>query len=224
MDVLKLFFNFRLIWEWRQEILHGFWVTVSLTCVTFVVSIVPAVLVAVLRLYGPKPVKALLLAFVSLVRAIPAVVLIVFIFFALPFAGILLSSFTSVVATLTAVQVVYFSEVFRGALLSVSKGQFEAAYSCGLDTREVYRRVVLPQAFAVAAPAFASSVVQLVQNSTVASVTAIRDIVGVSLNIQASTGSPSPWVPTTLLFLLLLLPLVRVVRRREGQMAQSRKA
>lgn len=203
-------------------IFEGFRATVLLAAVAFAVSLLPALIIAIIRVYGRPWIRAPLFLVVALARGIPAVVLIVFIFFGLPYIGITFTSFVTVVLTLALVQTVYFSEVFRGALLSVGKGQFEAAYSCGLRTGQTYRYVIVPQAFSVAAPAFASSVIQLVQNTTVASVTTMRDVVGVSLDIQASTGSPAPWVPTTVLFLLLLLPLVRIVRKREARMARSK--
>jgi His/Glu/Gln/Arg/opine family amino acid ABC transporter permease subunit len=223
VDVLEQFFNFRLLVEWREALLEGLLTTLALAAVTLAVSLLPAILLAIVRIYGPRPVAGAAFVVVSVVRSIPAVVLIVFVFFGLPEFGILLSPFLSVVGTLAAVQIVYFSEVFRGALLSVGKGQFEAAYSCGLRPWQTYRYAILPQAFTIAAPAFASSLIQLVQNTTVASVTSSRDIVGVALDVQASTGSPAPWLPVTCLFLILLLPLARVVRHQEERMARARE-
>lgn len=112
--------------------------------------------------------------------------------------------------------------VFRGALLSIGKGQFEAGYSIGLSTVGVYRRVVLPQAFAVAAPLFASSVIQLVQNSTVASVVGLQDLLRSTLTVQYITASPAVLLPAAGIYLLYLLPVVHLVQRMEERMQKVR--
>lgn len=222
MDLIEQFLRFDIVWEARESLLGGFFTTIRLTVTTFVLALVPGLLIAVARIYGPSLVKAPLFALVSFIRSIPAVVGIVFVFFALPFVGITLESFTSVVVTLTFIQAVYFSEVFRGGLLAIGKGQFEAAYSIGLETRNVYWKIILPQAFSVAAPSFASSIVQLVHNTTVSTVIALEDLLAASLSVQYVFGSPAALLPAAALYLLFLLPLVRTVRRREERMSKAR--
>jgi polar amino acid transport system permease protein len=203
-------------------VLHGLITTIVLAGVTFAVSLLPALFVAVGRTYGPSPLKAVMAVFVILVRSVPAVVMVVFVFFALPFAGIYFGKYTAIVVTLALLQTAYVSEVFRGALLSIGRAQFEAGYACGLGTVDVFRLVVLPQAAVVAAPAFANSVVQLVQNTTIASVVAVGDLIGTALNVQTNTGNPSILLPATLFYLIILLPLVRYIRHLESRMEKAR--
>jgi polar amino acid transport system permease protein len=222
MDVVDILFNPDLVWDYRHEIWSGFLTTLALAGVTFAISLVPSLLVALARTYGPPAVRWPLFVFVTFVRAIPSIVLVVFVFFALPFAGVFLSGPVSIVFTLSLVFIAYNSEVFRAGLLSVGQGQFDAAYSVGLRRRDVLMRVVFPQAFKVAAPAFTSSIVILFQYTTIASVVAVGDLVGVSLSIQAKTGSPAPLVVAGVLYLVILLPLVRIVRRMERRSGHSR--
>ncbi len=221
-DPFRQFLKISVVWQYRSELLAGLWVTIQVTLISFAVSLLPSLLMAIARTYAPRIVRVPLSVFVVVVRSIPAVVGIVFLFFALPFVGITFSSFWAVVITLTVIQTVYFSEVFRGALLSVGKGQFEAGYSVGLSTVGVYSRVVLPQAFAVAAPSFASSVIQLVQNSTVASVVGLQDLLRSALTVQYITASPAVLLPAAGIYLLFLLPMVHFVRRMEERMQKAR--
>ena len=151
----------------------------------------------------------------------PTVLTVVFIYLALPFVGLTLSAFASVLVSLTIMQVVYFSEVFRGGLAAVSKGQFEAGYACGLSRAVVFRRVILPQASLVAAPAFASSLVLLVQNTSIGSAVALNDLIGSALTVQNISGQPSPLVVAGLGYLVIILPLVRLTRRWERVMARA---
>jgi len=196
-------------------------VTLQLATLTFFLAIVPGLLIALARRLGPRWLALPLGAMVNLVRCVPTLLTVVFIYLALPFAGITLSAFASVLLGTTFMQVVFFSEAFRGALASVGKGQFDAAYACGLRTTTVLRRVILPQAALVAAPAFASSLVLLVQNTSIASAVAVNDMIGTALNIQTNYGDPAPLVAAGIGYLVLIVPLVRLTRRWERRMAMA---
>ena len=213
MDLIRSFFDLELLWDFRGQLLGGLLTTIELALVVFAVSLVPGLLIALARRYGPRPLDLALLLVVSTVRSVPAIVAVVFIFFALPFVGITLSAFLSVVTAVAVVQAIYLSEVFRGALAAVDRGQFEAAQALGMRTPEVLRRVILPQAAVVAAPTFISANVQLVQNTTIAVAVGLNDLLGTALDIQAETGNPSPLLAAALLYLMLLLPPLQLAKR-----------
>lgn len=221
LDRLLQYFDPKFVWENREYLIEGLGVTLLVSVLTFVLAIVPGLLVALGRRFGPPWLGALLAAVVNIFRSVPTVLTVVFIYLALPFAGITLSAFASVLASLTIMQIVYFSEVFRGGLAAVGKGQFEAAYACGLSRMVVLRQIVLPQAALVAAPAFASSLVLLVQNTSIGSAVALNDLIGGALTVQNITGQPSPLVAAALGYLAIILPLVRITRRWERSMAKA---
>jgi His/Glu/Gln/Arg/opine family amino acid ABC transporter permease subunit len=221
MDRLLRYFDLTLVWEFRELLMSGLWVTLSLAFITFCLAIVPGLLIALGRRLGPSWLALVLTAIVNLARSVPALLTVVFIYLALPFAGITLSAFSSVLLGITIMQVVFFSEVFRGALAAVGRGQFDAAYACGLRTTTVLRRVVLPQAALVSAPAFASSLVFLIQNTSIASAVAANDMIGVALTIQTNYGEPAPLVAAGFGYLVIIVPLVRLTRRWEIRMARA---
>jgi polar amino acid transport system permease protein len=221
MDRFLHFFDPRQVWEHCDLLATGMFVTLQLATLTFFLAIVPGLLIALARRLGPRWLALPLGAMVNLVRCVPTLLTVVFIYLALPFAGITLSAFASVLLGTTFMQVVFFSEAFRGALASVGKGQFDAAYACGLRTTTVLRRVILPQAALVAAPAFASSLVLLVQNTSIASAVAVNDMIGTALNIQTNYGDPAPLVAAGIGYLVLIVPLVRLTRRWERRMAMA---
>lgn len=202
-------------------LLHGLWVTVSLSVLTFSLAIVPGLFIALMRRLGPGWIGAPLGVVVNVFRSVPSVLTVVFVYLALPFAGITLSAFASVLVSITVMQIVYFSEVFRGALAAVGKGQFDAAYSCGMRMPVILRKVILPQAAVVAAPAFASSLVLLVQNTSIAAAIALNDLIGSALTVQNITGQPSPLVAAGIGYLVIIVPLVRLSRRWEQRMARA---
>jgi polar amino acid transport system permease protein len=218
MDRLLSHFDPREIWEHRDPLAQGLLVTLKLAVLTFSLALLPGLLIALGRRLGPRWLALPLTVIVNLVRCVPTLLTVVFIYLALPFAGVTLSAFVSVLLATTFMQVVFFSEVFRGALASVGQGQFDAAYACGLRHATVLRRVVLPQAALVAAPAFASSLVLLVQNTAIASAVAVNDMIGAALIIQTNFGATTPLVVAGLGYLAIIVPLVRLTRRWERRM------
>ncbi len=218
---MRQYFDPAFIWEYREYLIEGLIVTLMLSALTFALAILPGLLVALGRRFGPPWLANVLAGIVNVCRSVPTVLTVVFIYLALPFAGITLSAFASVLLSLTIMQVVYFSEVFRGGLAAVGKGQFEAAYACGLSRMIVLRKIVLPQAALVAAPAFTSSIVLLVQNTSIGSAVALNDLIGSALTVQNISGQPSPLVAAALGYLVIILPLVRLTRRWERSMTRA---
>ena len=186
-----------------------------LASLTLAVSIVPAAVIALARELGPRAAALPLATFVTVVRAVPAMVALVFVFFALPFVGITLDPFPAVAVTLTCAQIAYLSEVFRGALAAVGRGQLDATRALGLGLAPTLVYVVGPQGLRVAMPAFASSVIQLVHNTTIASIATLPDLLGAALDAQAISGHPSPLLAVAPVYSLLLLPLTWLARRAE---------
>jgi polar amino acid transport system permease protein len=221
VERLRQYFDPAVIWEYREYLIEGLFVTLMLSALTFALAILPGLVVALGRRFGPLWLANLLAGFVNVCRSVPTVLTVVFVYLALPFAGITLSAFASVLVSLTIMQVVYFSEVFRGGLAAVGKGQFEAAYACGLSRMVVLRKIVLPQAALVAAPAFASSLVLLVQNTSIGSAVALNDLIGSALTVQNISGQPSPLVAAAFGYLVIILPFVRLTRRWERSMARA---
>jgi polar amino acid transport system permease protein len=221
VERLAQYFDPAFVWEYREYLIDGLLVTLLLSALTFALAILPGLFVALGRRFGPRWLAVLLASLVNVCRSVPTVLTVVFIYLALPFAGITLSAFASVLLSLTIMQVVYFSEVFRGGLAAVGKGQFEAAYACGLSRTVVFRHGVLPQAAVVAAPAFASSLVLLVQNTSIGSAVALNDLIGGALTVQNISGQPSPLVAAAIGYLVIILPLVRLTRRWERSMAKA---
>ncbi len=219
MHLLAINFNLELVWEQRQLLWEAFLVTLRLFAVTLVVSIPPAALLAAARAYGPAWLRLPITWFVYAARSLPAVLLILVIFYALPFVGPTFSAFVSVVLALAITQVVYFSEVFRGALKAVDTGQLEASASLGLRPWTTGWRVVGPQAAAVAAPTFTNSCIQLMQNTTIASGVAVYDLLGRAQNIAVNSLDGTAVVLVAAVYVAVLVPFVRLARRLERRVS-----
>lgn len=161
-------------------------VTVPLSLTAFAIAIVLAVATALARLYLPAPFKAIAWLYVWIFRGTPMVVQLFIVFFGLPNIGIVLPAFTAAVVTLALNTGAYASEAVRAAILSVPRGQFEAAQTLNLSRTATFRRVIAPQAFRIALPPLMNDFIDLVKGTSLVFAITITDLFQVGRQIAAS--------------------------------------
>jgi len=211
MDLITTFFNLRVLADTFPLLLQGLGITVLLGAVSIVLGFVAGLLMALLRLYGPAPLRILARIYIDVFRSIPLLVLLVLVYYALPFVGVRLSSFAAATTALSLVSCAYTAEIFRAGIEAIPKGQFEAAGAIGLSFFDTMRDVVLPQALRIVTPPLTSNCINVLKDTALASVVAMPDLLKQATQAQALSANPSPLIGAALLYLALLLPLVRLV-------------
>lgn len=211
MNLVETFFNWQVLTGALPALLSGLGVTVLLGIASILIGLVTGLMMALLRLYGPAPVRGLARIYIDVLRSIPILVLLVLVYYALPFVGVRLSSFASTVLTLSLVSCAYTAEIFRSGIEALPKGQFEAADAMGLGFFNTMRDVVLPQATRIVIPPLTSNCINVLKDTALASVVAMPDLLKQATQAQALAANPTPLIGAALLYLLLLLPLVRLV-------------
>ncbi|MEK3745048.1 amino acid ABC transporter permease [Brevibacillus sp. FSL K6-0770] len=164
--------------------------SLTLAIVSFFFGLIIAVLTALARLSGIKPLVGLARFYVSLIRGTPLLVQLFIIFFGLPSVGIMIDPFPSAVIGFSLSVGAYSSEVVRAAILSIHKGQWEAAYSLGMTYWQALRRVVLPQAARVSVPPLSNSFISLVKDTSLAAAILVPEMFRKAQEIVASTYEP----------------------------------
>ncbi|GEB34213.1 cysteine ABC transporter permease [Brevibacillus parabrevis] len=164
--------------------------SLTLAIVSFFFGLILAVLTALARLSGIKPLVGLARFYVSLIRGTPLLVQLFIIFFGLPSVGIMIDPFPSAVIGFSLSVGAYSSEVVRAAILSIHKGQWEAAYSLGMTYWQALRRVVLPQAARVSVPPLSNSFISLVKDTSLAAAILVPEMFRKAQEIVASTYEP----------------------------------
>lgn len=211
MLLIDTFFNARVFLGALPALLEGLWITVLLGAVCIVAGMVSGLLMALLRLYGPAIVRTAARIYIDVLRSIPLLVLLVLVYYALPFVGIRMTSFMSATAAITMVSCAYTAEIFRAGIEAIPRGQFEAADAMGLGFFSRMRYVILPQAFRIVVPPLTSNCINVLKDTALASVVAMPDLLKQATQAQALAANPTPLIGAALLYLLLLLPLVRLV-------------
>lgn len=221
MDLINTFFNLGILVRAMPLLLSGLTTTILLGLASIAVGMALGLVVCILRLYAPLPVRLAATAFIDAFRALPVLVVLILIYYALPFVGVRLSSFASATIGLSLVFAAFTAEVIRAGIESVPKGQFEAAQALGLPFRLTLFKVILPQALRVAIPPQTSNCVSLFKETSLASVVAMPDLLKQATDAQAFMGNPTPLIGAALVYLVLLWPMVRLVglleeRARKG--------
>lgn len=130
-------------------LIPGIKVTLPLTIISFLISLVIGLFLALVQVSEVKVLKQFSQFYIWIFRGTPLIVQLFIIFFGLPSIGIILDAFPAAVIAFAMNLGAYNAEVFRSAILAVPKGQMEAAYMIGLDYPKAMVRVILPQAFQV---------------------------------------------------------------------------
>ena len=195
--------------------------TLALAATTIVVGGIAGVAICLARLYAARPLRWLAIAYIDVFRAIPILVLLVLVYYALPFVGIRLSSFFAATLALGLVFSSFTAEVFRAGIQAIPKGQIEAAEALGLPFRVIVWKVILPQAMRIAIPPHTSNSVAIAKDTSLASVVAMPDLLKQATDAQALTANPSPLIAAAIMYLIVLLPAVRLVSYFEQRYRHS---
>ena len=196
--------------------------TVPLTLITFVLGIVLGLSVALARLYGPAPLVMLVRFYVWLIRGTPLLVQLFLIFYGLPSAGIVLDAFTAAVIGFTLNIGAYSSEIIRATLAAIPKGQWEAAYSIGMNWPQVMWRVILPQAARIAVPPLSNTFISLVKDTSLAAAVTVPELFQAAQRLASVTYEPLIlYIETALIYLMFSSVLSTLQDRLEQRLAHK---
>ena len=225
------------------ETLKGVPTTLIIMIVAMVLSFLPALFLALGQIYKVKGVRTFSLVYLAFIRATPPILLILFFYSLFPS---LLNQFLKSIGSdvdIFKLNPIYYafiiyslmttgslSEILRSAILTVDKGQLEAAQAIGLTTRQAYVRIVFPQALRSALPNLANLVINIVKGTSLVFVMTIKDITAIA-RVEASYGYQY-FESYFVIFLqyILICGLIqwgfsilerRYIRREKGQVAPS---
>ena len=196
-------------------LLQGLKVTLAISGISLALSFFFGLFTALLRLSPSFIGRIVARGYLEIIRNTPLLVQIFLIYFVLgPILG--MERFTSAILALSLFEGAYASEIFRSGIVSIEKGQWEAAYSLGLNTIQSYRTVILPQAVRRILPPLAGQAVSLVKDSALVSTIAIFDLTMQGQAIVAETYLTFEiWFTVAGLYLLITVLLSMTVRVME---------
>ncbi|WP_210508243.1 amino acid ABC transporter permease [Naasia sp. SYSU D00057] len=162
--------------------------TIPLALASFALGLVIAVLIALMRLSKIGIVSGIARVYISLVRGTPLLVQLFVIFYGLPSIGLVVDPWPSAIAAFSINVGGYAAEIVRAAILSVPKGQWEAAHVVGMSNRVALRRIILPQAARVSVPPLSNTFISLVKDTSLASLILVSELFRATQEIAAFSG------------------------------------
>ena len=216
---LRLFFNPPILVSSFPVVLHGFFMAIAIVLIAFPLAIPIGLAFSFMRMSKLRILRAIGSVYVNVVRGTPVFLQIYIAFFGLPLAGVQIPPFVLGVIVLALNSAAYQCEIFRAGIQSISKGQFEAARSLGMTGAQTMMFVIIPQTVRRVLPTMTSEFILLYKDTSLLAAVGVMEIVMYAKTIVASTGSITPYIVAAIFYLVLTIPLARMVGRLEERLA-----
>ncbi len=212
MDIIKN------ILEIIPQLLEGLKVTIKIFIITLVLSIPLGIIVAQFRISKIKVLKYISGIYVTVFRGTPLLLQILFIFFGLPYiASITIDRFPAAILAMVLNYGAYFGEIFRAGILSIDKGQYEAADILGLSKRDTFFRIIMPQSIRIIFPPVANEVITLVKDTSLIYVVGLDELLKIAKIAANRLSSIMPFVVVGIVYLIfntIISKLLEVIEKR----------
>jgi polar amino acid transport system permease protein len=209
--------DFSPVWGGWEALATGAATTIEVTACSLVLGCVLGLMVGIGRLAPQRRVVyGICTAYLTFIRGTPLLVQLFILFFGLPQFGIMLPAFACGVLGLGVYSGAYVSEIVRGSIQSVDRGQMEAARSLGMPYRMAMRKVILPQAFVRMIPPLGNEFIALIKNSALVSLLTINDLMHEGEKIiSVSYRSLEVYIAIAFIYLILTSATSLVLRKTE---------
>jgi polar amino acid transport system permease protein len=230
--ILSYYFDFNVITDNFDLVIDGFWITLKLSVISGILALSWGLILAVLRQLPGRalaPVRWLTIGYIDVFRGIPLLLVLLLISgglgaFASPVGGDVIpdwlghptwlgetAPFWYGVFGLTITYGAYMAEVYRAGIEAVPGGQMEAARSLGMNHGQSMRYVIVPQAVSKVIPPLLNDFIALMKDTSLVSVLGAVEVVQAGRDVQSNTFNGSGLVFGAILFLIVTIPLARLV-------------
>jgi len=185
-------------------LLQGCVMTVELTVITLVIGTVLGILFALMRLSSNIVVSQISNFYTWIFRGTPMLLQLFFFYYGLPSVGITMTPFQAAIAGLGLNSGAYMSEIIRGGIVSIDKGQFEAAKALGFSYTETMRKIILPQTFKVIIPPVGNEFITILKDTSLVSTISMVELMRTAQQMYASTFKPIEIFATAAVLYLIM--------------------
>ena len=192
-------------------LMRGLRVTVQLSAVFVLIGSVVGLLGGIGLLYGPLPVRALIRVYSDIVRGTPLLVQIFLIYYGLPELDLDIDGYRAAIVALALFAGAHVSEIVRGAVGAVPRGQTDAAKALGLTFWPRLRYVILPQAVPAILPPWVNTAVEMVKGTSLVVLVSVSDLLFATRKVAERAGDPMPiYIAAALIYFVVNFGLSRL--------------
>jgi polar amino acid transport system permease protein len=197
-------------------------VTIEIALAVVITGIGLGLMLASVRAFRVRAFNAVIVVFVDTFRALPPLVLILLVYFGLPNIGVNLPSFAVLWLVLALVLAAFAEEIFWAGVLSIPKGQWEAARSTGLSFVGTLAFIILPQAVRLTVPPLTNRTIAITKNTALGTVIGVGEILNQASTAESFSGNATPLMMGAIAYLVLFVPVVALGRFLETRFAWRR--
>jgi polar amino acid transport system permease protein len=219
---LDTFFKPDLMVRYLPDILKGMVVTIEIAVLVVITGIALGLALALVRSLRWRVVNLPLVVFVDVARSLPPLVLVLIVYFGLPNVGIVLPSFAVLWLVLSPLLAAVAEEIFWAGILSVRKGQWEAARSTGLGFGQTLFYVIVPQAVRLTVPPLTNRTIAITKNTALGTVIGVPEILNQATTAESFSLNATPLMMGAIAYLVLFIPVVIAGRYIETRFAWRR--
>lgn len=215
--------DFGPVWANFDLLLVGLWHTLQVTGTALAFGVPLGLVLALMRLSPRRVLRWPAGLVIEVFRTTPPLVQLFWFFFALPMlVSVEMTPFVAAALTFSIQSAAFFAEVFRGGIVSVERGQWEAARALGMDARQVMRRVVLPQAVKRMLPAFLERAIELMKTTTLVATVSYADLLFQANEVAQKTFRPlEVFTVAALMYFVVIFGASQIAQGFEKRLAAS---
>jgi len=218
---LKVFFNPAWIVASVPILFKGWLISLLLVLVGFPLAIPIGLGISFMRMSKIAVVRAISSVWVNIIRGTPLFLQIYIVWFGLPHLGIHLGQYTRAILVLAFNSSAYLAEIFRAGIQSINKGQFEAANSLGMNGFQTMFFVIIPQTIRRVIPTMTSEFILLYKDTSLLAAVGVSEQMMAAKSLVNTAGTLTPYVVSAGYYLIVTLPLIRVISILEKRLAAS---
>ena len=190
------------------KILDGMLITVELGVAVVISGLALGLVLALLRTAQLRPVNVVIVVCVDVLRAVPPLVMVLIVYFGLPNIGLTLPSFAVLWLVLALVLAAFAEEIFWAGILSVRRGQWDAARSTGLTFTETLAFVVLPQTVRMVLPPLVNRTIAITKNTALGTVIGVPELLNQATTQVSFLSNATPLTMAAIGYLIIFVPVV----------------
>lgn len=218
---LGMFFKPQLLVTSFASLFPGWLVCLAIVVIAYPFAILLGLLFAFMKMAKHRAVRAVAVTYINILRGTPLFLQIYIMFFGLPMIGVNIDNNVLGVIVMAVNSSAYLAEIFRAGIESIPRGQYEAAESLGMNARQTMLSVILPQTVRRVLPTVTSDFITGYKDTSLLSSVGVMELMMFSKNLTAVAGNITPYIAAAVYYLIVTLPLIRIVSKVEERLARS---
>lgn len=220
---LHLFFDPTLIVTSVPALVAGWFISIGIVIISFPLAIPLGLIWSFMRMAKHRLPRAIGATYINIVRGTPLFLQLYIAFFGLPLMGMQMDNFVLGAIVLIMNSSAYLAEIFRAGIQSINKGQFEASRSLGMNGAQTMLFVIIPQTVRRVIPTMTSEFILMYKDTSLLAAVGVTELMMYAKTITAATGNVTPYIVAAGFYLIVTIPLTKLINSMESRMARGGK-